>query len=68
VCRFNLFQNPLEILTVELDIRFGSNTDLPWKCTHTQADMIVYNDPVWTMIANTTAVPAPEGQEPSFLR
>jgi hypothetical protein len=61
---FSIFsKNPLEILTMELDIRFDNATDLSVEVYSYQGRYdLVYNDPsVWTMIANTTAVPAPEG-------
>jgi hypothetical protein len=61
---FSIFsKNPLEILTMELDIRFGSNTDLSVEVySYAGRYDLVYNNPsVWTLIANTTAVPAPEG-------
>lgn len=61
---FSIFsKNPLEILTMELDIRFGSNTDLSVEVySYAGRYDLVFNDPsVWTLIANTTAVPAPEG-------
>jgi hypothetical protein len=61
---FSIFsKNPLEILTLELDIRFGNTTDLSVEVyTYGGRYDLVYNDPsVWTMIAKTTAVPAPEG-------
>jgi hypothetical protein len=61
---FSIFsKNHLEILTMELDIRFGSNTDLSVEVySYAGRYDLVFNDPsVWTLIANTTAVPAPEG-------
>jgi hypothetical protein len=61
---FSIFsKNPLEILTMELDIQFGDSTDLSVEVyTYGGRYDLVYNDPsVWRMIANTTAVPAPEG-------
>jgi hypothetical protein len=60
---FSIFsKNPLEILTMELDIQFGDNTDLSVEVyTYEGRYDLVYNVPiVWRMIANTTAVPAPE--------
>jgi hypothetical protein len=60
---FSIFsKNPLEILTMELDIRFGDSTDLSVEVyTYEGRYDLVYNVPiVWRMIANTTAVPAPE--------
>jgi hypothetical protein len=60
---FSIFsKNPLEILTMELDIQFGDNTDLSVEVYSYEGRYdLVYNDPsVWRMIANTTAVPAPE--------
>jgi hypothetical protein len=61
---FSIFaKNPLEILSMELDIRFGSNTDLSVEVySYPGRYDLVFNQPsVWTLIANTTAVPAPEG-------
>jgi hypothetical protein len=61
---FSIFsKNPLEILTMELDIRFGSNTDLSVEVySYAGRYDLVFNDPsVWTLIADTTVVPAPEG-------
>jgi hypothetical protein len=63
---FSIFsRKPFEILTMELDIRFGNSTDLDLSVevysVKGRFDMI-FNDPsVWTLIANTTLVPAPEG-------
>jgi hypothetical protein len=61
---FSVFaKTPLDILTMELDIRFGDNTDLSVEVyTYKGRYDLIFNDPIfWTLIANTTAVPAPEG-------
>jgi hypothetical protein len=63
---FSIFsRKPFEILTMELDIRFGNSTDLDLSVevyTYKGRYEIIFDDPsVWTLIANTTLVPAPEG-------
>jgi hypothetical protein len=63
---FSVFsKNPLEILTMELDIRFGNSTDLDLSVevyTYKGRYELIFDDPsVWTLVANTTLVPAPEG-------
>jgi hypothetical protein len=63
---FSVFaKKPLEILTMELDIRFGNSTELDLSVevySYKGRYELVFNDPsVWTLIANTTLVPAPEG-------
>jgi hypothetical protein len=61
---FSVFaKTPLDILTMELDIRFGDNTDLAVEVYSYQGRYdLIFNKPIfWTLIANTTAVPAPEG-------
>jgi hypothetical protein len=61
---FSVFaKTPLDILTMELDIRFGDNTDLSVEVyTYKGRYDLIFNKPIfWTLIANTTAVPAPEG-------
>jgi hypothetical protein len=61
---FSVFaKKPLDILTMELDIRFGDNIDLSVEVyTYKGRFDIIYNKPsFWTLVANTTLVPAPEG-------
>jgi hypothetical protein len=62
---FSVFakEKPLDILTMELDIRFGDNTDISVEVyTYDGRYDLIFNKPsYWTLIANTTLVPAPEG-------
>jgi hypothetical protein len=62
---FSVFsKTPLDILTMELDIRFGTNnTDLSVEVySYTGRYELIFDDPIfWTLVANTTLVPAPEG-------
>jgi hypothetical protein len=61
---FSVFaKTPIDILSMELDIRFGNSTDLSVEVySYSGRYELIYNDPTyWTLVANTTAVPAPEG-------
>jgi hypothetical protein len=63
---FSVFaKKPLEILTMELDIIFGNSTVLDLSVEvysyKGRYELVLNNPSVWTLIANTTLVPAPEG-------
>lgn len=61
---FSVFaKTPLDILTMELDIRFGDDTDLSVEVySYSGRFDLIFDDPIyWTLVANTTAVRAPEG-------